>query len=83
MRTIRTALLIAASLIGISQQARFYNEALGYQAFFYSAAAYCAYETLDPWDCGLPCQKNGGLREVTLIHNEDRNTFAYSGWNQN
>ena len=52
MRIFGTALSIAA-LVGMSTQQ--YNTDLGWTSFYYSAAAYCAYETLDGWDCGLPC----------------------------
>ncbi len=47
----------------------------------YSAAAYCAYETIDTWNCGLPCQKTSGLSSIKRFHNSDRNTFGYAGYN--
>ena len=80
MRTVRTALLVVTSLVGLSLQASYYNEAVGISALFYSAATYCAYETLNPWDCGLPCTNNGNLHEMSLIHNNEKNTFAFAGY---
>ena len=46
----------------------------------YSSAAYCAYETVDNWNCGLPCSNNPGLTRIRRYNNPDRRTFAYSGY---
>ena len=82
MKAISTAALFLASLATVTFAApNFYNSTIGEKGIYYSAAAYCKYETLDSWSCGRPCQKNGGLQNVKRIHNVGRDTFAYAGWN--
>jgi len=59
-----------------------YNETLSYQGIYYSAAAYCAYETLSNWTCGRPCNSSNtdGLTDLIQIINEDNHNFAYAGY---
>jgi len=82
MKAIRATALVLASLIGISVAGNYYSESVGQKGIYYSAAAYCKYETLDQWTCGGPCNQNSGLTEVKRIHNGARDTFAYAGWSQ-
>jgi hypothetical protein len=72
---------IMAALIGLSLQGKIYQQETGLKSFYYSAAAYCLYETLDNWNCGKPCAGRPGLKSFTRIHNKDKETFAYVGWN--
>ena len=82
MKAISTAALVLASLATTAFAApNFYNPSIGYKGMYYSAAAYCKYETLDAWNCGTPCSVNGGLQNVYRIHNMGRDTFAFAGWN--
>ena len=82
MKAIRTAALVLASLAALTMAApNFYDLATGKKGIYYSAAAYCKYETLDNWSCGAPCNYNGGLQNVKRIHNAGRDTFAFAGWN--
>ena len=81
MKALRTAALVLASLATMAFAApNFYSPTIGKKGIYYSAAAYCKYETLDSWKCGAPCNFNGGLQNVYRIHNMGRDTFAYAGW---
>ena len=42
----RSKLLLTAALVGLSTQRPGYSEDIGMKAFYYSSAAYCAYETI-------------------------------------
>lgn len=77
---IKRSALVLSTLISLSTQALYYNEALSLNALFYSGAAYCAYETIDTWNCGIACQRGGALKDVVRINNGDKNTFAYAGF---
>jgi hypothetical protein len=62
MKAIGIAAFILASFVAVSQGAGYiYNEALGQKGLYYSAGAYCAYETITNWQCGRPCTTNSGL----------------------
>ncbi len=80
MKTLSTALVIAG-LISLSSQS--YNTELGMKGLWYSAAAYCAYETLDDWNCGAPCQNLGDVDQAGFvrINNVALDTFGYAGYN--
>ena len=82
MKAISTAVLVLATVVATAFAApNFYSPDIGKKGIYYSAAAYCKYETLDDWNCGDPCNVNGGLQNITRIHNKERNTFGYAGWN--
>ena len=82
MKALSTATLVLASIIGQAMTApNFYSVPVGRKGIYYSAAAYCKYETLDYWQCGAPCQYNTGLQNVKRIHNTARDTFAFTGYN--
>ena len=57
MKNSTACLITTLGLLGVlsTNSKQVYNETLGYQGIFYSAAAYCAYETLTNWTCGYPC----------------------------
>ena len=62
MKALSTAVLVLASLATLSLTApNFYSVPVGTKGIYYSAAAYCKYETLDQWTCGAPCKYNSGL----------------------
>lgn len=48
----------------------------------YSSAAYCAYDTVETWDCGKPCELNANLTRIKRIHNSNKNTFGYTGYSE-
>lgn len=77
---VATAALCLFSYVSANYQV--YNESRGFEGLFYSAGAYCSYDTLANWNCGTPCIKNKGLTDVTQIRNTKRDTFAYSGYNE-
>ena len=82
MKAISTAALVLASVATTAFSApKFYSHEIGKKGIYYSAAAYCKYETLDEWNCGRPCNETGGLKNLYRIHNKERNTFGYAGWN--
>jgi hypothetical protein len=85
MKALKLAALVIASFIGLSQTITtpIYNDVTGHKGLYYSAGAYCAYDTLSNWQCGTPCIKNAGLTGVVKILNSVRNTFAYVGYNAN
>ena len=77
----RTArLLVFSSFICLSLQQKFFDPQLNQRAFHYSAAAYCAYETLTPWDCGTACKENSDLQDTMQILDSSKNTFCYAGY---
>jgi hypothetical protein len=56
MKAISTAVLVLASVVATAFAApNFYSPVIGKKGIYYSAAAYCKYETLDAWNCGAPC----------------------------
>ena len=83
MKPIYLATFILASLASLTVATTniIYNDAVGNKGLYYSAGAYCAYETLTNWQCGTPCNKNSGLTNVIQILNPIRNTFGYVGYN--
>ena len=81
---IRTACLItvfAELFIQVSISKLVYNETKGYKGVYYSAAAYCAYETLTNWTCGSPCNQTG-LTDIIQVINLDKHNFALAGYSQ-
>jgi hypothetical protein len=82
MKAIKLAALVIASFIGLSQgiSTEIYRDAVGHKGLYYSAAAYCAYDTLTNWECGAPCNENRDLTRVRKILNPIRATFAYVGY---
>ena len=85
MKTIILTALVIASLMGLSQgiSSNIYNDVVGRKGLYYSAGAYCAYDTLTNWQCGTPCNRNPGLTGVTKILNSVRNTFSFVGYDSN
>jgi hypothetical protein len=83
MKALQLAALVIASFVGLSQTigTNIYNPVTGQKGLYYSAGAYCAYDTLAKWQCGIPCNKNAGLTGVVLIKNPVRNTLSYVGYN--
>ena len=82
MRLLSTALVIAA-FANLTNQQVSYDRTFATQALMYSSAAYCAYETVDNWSCGLPCRTNSGFTRLRRFNNVDRNTFAFTGYSSN
>jgi hypothetical protein len=85
MKAIKLAALVIASFIGLSQgiNTPIYSDDIGHKGLYYSAGAYCAYDSLANWQCGTPCNQNGRLIRVTGILNSVRDTFSYVGYNEN
>lgn len=82
MKGIHTAALTLSVFLGVSMSApAFYTVPMGLKGIRYSSSAYCKYETIDDWQCGIPCTQNSGLESVKRIHNPVRNTFGYAGYN--
>jgi hypothetical protein len=73
-------LLTLGSLLKRTQQLLIYNHTLGLRGLYYSAASYCAYDTLENWECGKPCKENAALEDIIEIINPKRYTFAYAGF---
>ena len=52
MKAIKLAALVIASFIGLSQgitPTPIYSDVVGHKGLYYSAGAYCAYDTLSSW----------------------------------
>jgi hypothetical protein len=53
MKAIKLAALVIASIIGLSQgittSIPIYSDVVGHKGLYYSAGAYCAYDTLTNW----------------------------------
>ena len=51
MKAIKLAALVIASIIGLSQgiTTPIYSNVVGQKGLYYSAGAYCAYDTLTNW----------------------------------
>ena len=66
MKPVYLATMMLASLASYSEAASnsIYNDVVGHKGIYYSAGAYCAYETLTYWECGIPCEQNAGLTEI-------------------
>jgi hypothetical protein len=80
MKAVRTAaLLLSAAMVGLSTQQMSPTDALA--GAYYSAAAYCAYDTLDLWTCGTPCQQFPGIKSIKRIYSSARNIFAFAAYN--
>jgi hypothetical protein len=83
MKPLYLATFILASLASLTVATTnvIYNDDVGQKGLYYSAGAYCAYETLGNWQCGTPCNYNSGLTNVIQMLNPIRNTFGYAGYN--
>jgi hypothetical protein len=78
MKSIRTAAIFLAALVGLSTQKMHPDVAL--KGAYYSAAAFCAYDTLDNWTCGRACNNNKGFSSVHRLHNSAKATFGFAGY---
>jgi hypothetical protein len=74
---VRTTLLSALAVVASAN----YDPAIGLRTMYYSAASYCAKQTLDPWNCGEPCSVNSGLTSITFVENELLDTFGFVAFN--
>ena len=83
MKALKLAALAIATFVSLTQgiTTNIYNDVEGHKGLYYSAGAYCAYDTLANWQCGTPCNQNPGLKNVVKILNSVRNTFVYVGYN--
>lgn len=84
MKAINLASLAIAAFVTLTQgiTTEIYKDDVGHKGLYYSAGAYCAYDTLTNWQCGTPCNQNAGLTKVVKILNSVRNTFVYVGYNK-
>ncbi len=53
-------LLFLLALFLKNSQAQ-YNVTLATRALYYSGAAYCSYESIDAWNCGIACNYSSDL----------------------
>ena len=82
MKALKLATLAIAAFVSLTQgiSTDIYDNVVGRKGLYYSAAAYCAYETLTYWECGIPCNQNPSLTNVYRITNSARNTFVFVGY---
>lgn len=79
MRSLRTAAFLLSAFAALTTQAMSTVDAL--KGVYYSAASYCAYDTLDLWTCGTPCLENPGIEKVYRLYNLAKATFGFAGYN--
>ncbi len=59
--------LLSVTLLSNKVACDSYDQDLGKQLFYYSAAAYCEELSLIAWACGPACNKIKGLDSITMI----------------
>jgi hypothetical protein len=57
-----------------------YDPKLAKRGVWYNALAYCSYLSLENWDCGEPCEKNGNLKMIRQIREPGETFFGIAGY---
>ncbi len=76
----KTQLLVLAGALFAGLTSAAYSQATGIKSAYYSAAAHCSASTLKSWTCGVACQKNTGVTNVTPIINDAKGTYGWVGY---
>jgi predicted lipase len=58
-----------------------YSQTTAIKSVYYSAAAHCSASTLKSWTCGVACQKDPGVTNVTPVINNAKGTYGFVGYN--
>ena len=74
----RTAAIMALTATLASAS---YDENIAMRAMYFSGASYCAKSTINPWNCGEPCNVHSGVSEITMVENELLDTFGIVAYN--
>ncbi len=84
MRTsisILKALTTFLLFVNLAASKNYYDEKRGLAGVYYSFAAYCAYETLDNWNCGEACTAHSSIETISKILDKSLDTFAFVTYN--